>query len=180
MDAAVGLLEIRQRSFVEAHHEQIVTKRAMAIRGIIRTAPVNSETFFPKFLVGCMDLEFAFAIPAAAISPVLSKLHPTMIDDHVGLQDLCVVEPMSGPYALAVRNDQQFFIGRIPYRACLNSLTQQAVTSSRRAPRERTRRRRNRTPRSWSPRPRRHAGSVRRSAARIPEPTRRRRGLCRS
>jgi hypothetical protein len=67
--------------------------------------------------LGCMDLGFAFAIPAKAIDAILLKLNATMIDDRVDYWHLRIVEVSPECLGLAVPNSQPFALEK--YRISL-------------------------------------------------------------
>lgn len=58
----------------------------------------------------------AFAIPAIAISSILTKLNVTMIGGKVDYWHIKIIEPAPGLYALAVPNSQSFTLDqyRVP------------------------------------------------------------------
>jgi formylglycine-generating enzyme required for sulfatase activity len=59
-------------------------------------------------VLGGMDIQFAFAIPASVIGDLRDQLHTTMDGDRVGYWHLNITETTPGNYALALRNAQSY------------------------------------------------------------------------
>ena len=60
--------------------------------------------------LGCMDLTIVFAIPATALTDILSKLNTTMLNGEIDYWHLRLIEISSGSFALSVPNGHPFML----------------------------------------------------------------------
>lgn len=60
-----------------------------------------------QLVLGCVDLPFAFAVPASVMEPLLKGLSTTMKDDDVAYWHIFIAEAPRGRYVLSLPNQSE-------------------------------------------------------------------------